>query len=102
MALVTRGNEYVQTMQPWALAKKATDDESRRALDHTLSSLVRQLARQAVLLAPFMPEKAQAAWEQIGGPGRVSDQRFDQLAALNAAGWTVKKGESLFPKAPAS
>jgi methionyl-tRNA synthetase len=101
MTLVTRGNEYVQTMQPWALAK-GTDDESRRALDHTLSSLVRQLARQAVLLAPFMPEKAQAAWEQIGGPGRVGDQRFSELAGLDAAGWTVKKGDSLFPKAPAS
>ena len=28
MAMVTRGNEYVQTMQPWALAK-GTDDDSR-------------------------------------------------------------------------
>jgi methionyl-tRNA synthetase len=97
MAMVARGNEYVQTMQPWALAK-GTDDASRRALDNVLSSLVRQLARQAVLLAPFMPEKAQAAWEQIGGPGRVSDQRFAHLATLEGVGWKVSKGESLFPK----
>ncbi|MEP6729039.1 MAG: methionine--tRNA ligase [bacterium] len=97
MAMVGRGNEYVQTMQPWALAK-GSDDDSRRALDHTLASLVRQLARQAMLLAPFMPEKAQEVWEQIGGPETVQEQRFAGLMGLDVAGWKVKKGASLFPK----
>jgi methionyl-tRNA synthetase len=97
MACVTRGNEYVQSAQPWALAK-GTDDDSRRTLDRVLSSLVRQLARQAVLLAPFAPLKAQELWEQLGAPGTVAEQRFAGLAALDAAGWTVKKGASLFPK----
>jgi methionyl-tRNA synthetase len=97
MAFVVRGNEYVQTMQPWSVAK-GTDADARRALDHILSSLVRQLARQAVLLAPFMPVKAQEVWTQIGGPGLVSEQRFAQFATLDAAGWTVTKGASLFPK----
>jgi methionyl-tRNA synthetase len=97
MACVARGNEYVQSRQPWSLAKM-TDDASRRALDVVLSSLVRQLARQAVLLAPFMPVKAQAVWEQLGAPGEVSDQRFAGIARLDAAGWRVTKGESLFPK----
>ena len=98
MSTVTRGNEFVQASKPWALAK-GDDEESRVALDNVLSSLVRQLARQAVLLAPFMPEKAQEAWAQIGGPGLVADQRFGDLDSLDAAGWTVKKGASLFPKA---
>ena len=98
MATVARGNEYVQTMQPWSIAKR-DDDDGRRALDRVLSALVRQLARQAVLLAPFMPNKAQAVWEQIGGPGTVAEQRNDRLDTLDAAGWTVKKSESLFPKA---
>jgi methionyl-tRNA synthetase len=97
MACVTRGNETVQVSQPWALAK-GTDDQSRRALDAVLSLLVRQLARQAVLLAPFMPSKAQTVWEQIGGPGFITDQRFENLTSLNASGWDVKKGEPLFPK----
>ena len=101
MACVGRSNEYVQTMQPWKLAK-GSDGESHRALDHVLSSLMRQLARQAVLLAPFMPEKAESVWEQLGGPGFVSGQRFANLASLDAADWTVRKGESLFPKEPAS
>lgn len=97
MACVARGNEYVQSAKPWALAK-GTDDASRHTLDRVLSSLVRQLARQAVLLAPFVPLKAQALWEQLGAPGTVAEQRFANLAALDATGWTVKKGESLFPK----
>ena len=101
MATVTRGNEYVQTQQPWSIAKR-DDDEGRRALDHVLSALVRQLARQAVLLAPFMPNKAQAVWEQLGGPGTVGEQRNDRLDALDVGGWKVRKGESLFPRSTAS
>jgi methionyl-tRNA synthetase len=97
MACVARGNEYVQSSQPWTLAK-GTDDESRRRLDTVLASLVRQLARQAVLLAPFMPAKAQALWEQLGAPGTVTDQRFAGLPALDASGWKVNKGEALFPR----
>ena len=97
MACVGRGNEHVQATKPWALAK-AGDDASRRALDDVLSSLMRQLARQAVLLAPFMPTKAQEVWAQLGGPGMVLAQRIDQLALIDATGWTVTKGEPLFPK----
>ena len=94
MACVARGNEYVQASKPWALAKAGDD----AALDAVLSSLMRQLARQAVLLAPFMPTKAQEVWEQLGGPGDVLSQRFTNLTSLDAAGWTVRKGASLFPK----
>ena len=97
MACVIRGNEYVQVMQPWAIAKR-DDEDGRRALDHVLASLVRQLARHAVLLAPFMPGKAQALWAQLGAPGTVADQRFDALWSIDATGWRVTKGEGLFPK----
>jgi methionyl-tRNA synthetase len=97
MSCVGRGNELVQAAKPWTLAK-GSDDDSRRALDNVLSSLVRQLARQAVLLAPFMPGKAQEVWAQIGGPGAVSEQRIAELATLDATGWKVTKGASLFPK----
>ena len=34
----------------------------------------------------------------LGGPGLVTEQRFDRLGALDVTGWTVKKGEPLFPK----
>jgi methionyl-tRNA synthetase len=95
MECATRGNEYIQTMQPWALAKSP---QSRTALETTMGTLVRSLARQCVLFAPFVPGKAQAMWEQLGAPGRVEDQRLDALVTLDATGWKVRKGDPLFPK----
>jgi methionyl-tRNA synthetase len=95
MACAIRGNEYVQTMQPWTLAKSP---DSRGALETTLGTLARTLARQTAMLAPFVPGKAQTVWEQLGAPGRVEDQRFDSLNQLDATGWRVRKGEPLFPK----
>ena len=95
LASVVRGNEYVQKMQPWALAKSP---DTRAALETTLGTLSRTLARQAVMLSPFVPLKAQELWNQLGAPGRIEDQRFDSLTQLDATGWKVRKGDSLFPK----
>ena len=92
---VTRANEYVQTMQPWSLAK---DPAARDRLEHVLASLVRQLARLAVTVSPFMPSKAQELWATLGGPGEVSAQRLGTLERLDAAGWRVRKGSALFPR----
>jgi len=99
MASVTRGNEFVQTSQPWALAKSP---EKRAELEEALAALARTLARQCVMLFPFVPTKAQALWTQLGAPGRIEDQRFDALMKLDATGWKVRKGEPLFPKPPAT
>jgi methionyl-tRNA synthetase len=95
MASVTRGNEYVQVTQPWALAKSP---ETRPALEAAMASLARSLARQAVMLFPFVPSKAQEVWTQLGAPGRIEDQRFETLVQLDATGWKVRKGAPLFPK----
>ncbi|MEK7400749.1 MAG: methionine--tRNA ligase [Gemmatimonadota bacterium] len=99
MACVARGNEFVQLSQPWALSKAP---ESRDQLDSVLGTLIRAIARQCVLLHPYMPGKAQDAWQQLGGPGRVETQRLDALARLDATGWLVKKGAPLFPKPTAA
>jgi methionyl-tRNA synthetase len=95
MSCVTRGNEYVQSSQPWALAK---DPAKREALHTVLAAIVRQLARHAIHLAPFIPNKAQELWAQIGGTGDVSAQRFASVESLDVTGWRVAKGASLFPK----
>jgi hypothetical protein len=49
-----------------------------------------------------MPAKTEELWRQLGTPGRVSDQRFDGLAGLDATGWKVHKGEGLFPRGTAN
>ena len=92
---VSRGNEYVDRQAPWKLAK---DPAQRGELENTMASLVRQIGRQAIHLAPFMPEKAEELWRQLGAPGRVADQRFDGVAALDPTGWRVSKGAPLFPR----
>ena len=93
--MVARGNEYVDRQAPW---KQAKDPAMASALDETLASLVRQLARFAILLQPFMPGKAAELWKQVGGPGDLAAQRFAGLMSLETTGWQVKKGEPLFPK----
>lgn len=98
MASVARGNEFVQSSQPWALAK---NQDTRAQLELVLAAIVRQLARHAIHLAPFMPGKAQDLWEQIGGRGQVEDQRFADSGGIDVTGWRVAKGASLFPKPPA-
>jgi methionyl-tRNA synthetase len=93
--MTARANEYTQASAPWQMAK---DPLQREALEQVLASLVRRLARQAVLLSPFMPSKAQALWEQLGGHGPVREQRFAHLTALDVTGWNVRKGDALFPR----
>ena len=63
---VMRANEYVDRQAPWKLAK---DPAAGAELDLTLSSLARQLVRQAVHVAPFIPAKSEELWRQLGGPG---------------------------------
>lgn len=93
--LTARANEYTAATAPWAVAK----DPARRAeLEQILASLIRRIARQTVLLAPFMPTKVEQVWQQLGGPGAVAEQRFEGLDALDVGGWTVTKGEPLFPR----
>ncbi len=98
---VTRANEFVDQKAPWKLAK---DPALKAELDATLASLVRQLARQAVHLFPFVPEKSLELWRALGAPGSPADQRFENLASLSTDGWRVTKIEPLFPKrdAPAA
>jgi methionyl-tRNA synthetase len=92
---VARANEYVDRQAPWKMAK---DPANRAALESTLATLVRQLARQAVYLYPFMPNKSDELWKSLGASGSPGKMRFDRLDSLDPTGWLVKKNEPLFPK----
>ncbi len=92
---VARANLAIQDAKPWVLAKDAAN---RAELERVLAALARQLGRQAVYLAPFMPQKAQALWEAIGGAGEVSQVLFTTADKLDCTGWKVAKGEGLFPR----
>jgi methionyl-tRNA synthetase len=92
---VARANEYVQSQQPWALAKSP---DTRDALLGVLGTLGRSLTRQATAIAPFMPTKAEALWHALGAPGTAAAQRWPTIAAVDPAGWRVSKGAALFPR----
>ena len=96
---VARGNEYVDRQAPWKLAK---DPANRAELESTLATLVRQLARQAVYLFPFIPGKAEELWKSLGAPGALEEMRFDRVEKLDPTGWKVEKAAPLFPKAQAA
>jgi methionyl-tRNA synthetase len=92
---VARANEYVDRQAPWKLAK---DPANRAQLEATLATLVRQLARQAVYLWPFMPGKSEELWKSLGAPSSPGETGFKALDRLDPTGWKVEKGPSLFPK----
>jgi methionyl-tRNA synthetase len=90
--LASRANRYVEETAPWKLAKEKKEQE----LDVVLSSLVRVVARLAIMATPFIPEKADEVWSALGGgqkPARIGD-----LAGLSVAGQRVSKPPPLFPK----
>jgi methionyl-tRNA synthetase len=93
---VRAGNEYVQSSAPWTVAK---DPARKEELDAIMAALARHLARLSVTLFPFMPVKAAQLWSLLGAPGPLEEQRFLKLESLDATGWTVRKGEPLFPRA---
>ncbi len=92
--LASRANRYVEETAPWKLAKDKRDPE----LDQVLASLVRTVARLALLSVPFIPEKAAAIWTALGAPRNVGDLRLADTTNLSVTGWRVSKLAPLFPK----
>ncbi len=70
MSIVRAANGFVDSEQPWKLAK---DPEQDARLDNALAALVRGLGTTAVVLSPFIPTKAGEIWKRLGG---------DQLPSL--------------------
>ena len=64
MSIVRKANGFVDSEQPWRLARQ---EESAERLDAVLASLVRSLGVCAVALGPFMPVKAAEMWHRLGG-----------------------------------
>jgi len=96
--VAVRANLSIQQAQPWTLAKDPTDSQRASELDTVLAALTRSLARQAVVLAAFMPAKAEQLWGQLGGPGKAGAVPYAELVTLRTTGWRVHKGDALFPR----
>jgi methionyl-tRNA synthetase len=96
--LVTKGNEYVQSMQPWALAK---DPSLRARLGTVLYNALEASRVAALLMAPFTPTAAQKLWEALVPGGEpLEEARIDRAGAWGglAAGAALPKACIVFPK----
>jgi len=93
--VLSAGNELVTRVAPWTLAHDPAD---RPSLDVSLRAVVQVLARQAVLLSPVLPTKAEELWTTLGGPGSVHERRLGELDSVDSTGWQVTPGGVLFPR----
>jgi methionyl-tRNA synthetase len=94
ISLAARANRYVEETAPWNLVKQGKAAE----LDVVLATLVRAVARLAVLAGPFMPAKAEAVWTALGAPMPLGRVGLADLATLGVEGQQVTKPPPLFPK----
>ncbi len=92
--LVSAANGYIVQRAPWAMAKAGQDKD----LDDVLASLARALDRLAVMIHPYMPEKAAQLGRALGLDVDLSGAGFDLSTNTTVAGQLVQKPETLFPK----
>jgi methionyl-tRNA synthetase len=89
---------YVQQSAPWALAKAGREGE----LDVVLAALGAALVRLALMVAPFMPGKAQELWTALGQTGEISSAGWGRALEPGIEGAVTRKPDGLFPRpAPA-
>ncbi len=93
--LVTALNRTIDERKPWVLYK----EERRAELDALLYELCEGLRWLAILLAPFMPERARAMWAQLGIAEPI-DARWDESLRWGgiAAGTQTASADALFPR----
>ena len=92
MDLARAANGFVETQEPWALARQP---ERAADLDRTLATLAHTLAILACLFEPVTPEKAAELATRVG----LDDiPRFGELDGLEVAGLSVRVGSPLFPR----
>ncbi|WP_124726301.1 methionine--tRNA ligase [Staphylospora marina] len=94
--LVRAGNKYIESTQPWNLAK---DPEKKPVLENVLYHLLEVLRMVSVMIRPFLTRTPQKMWEQLGieeGPLTA----WDPLGSFGAfpAGIRIRKGSPLFPR----
>jgi methionyl-tRNA synthetase len=94
--LIARVNKYLVETEPWALAD-ADPNANKPRLAAILYTAAEAVRFTTVLLAPVIPQSAERLWRQLGGKGKLEDQRLDELrwGGLKA-GTRLAKPEIIF------
>jgi len=98
MELVRGTNRYLETREPWQLAK---EEQKRGLLETTLYTAAESLRLAGVLLHPIMPEKTVRLLEQLGTGLEATGGDYRSLTEWGVLepGSPVPGGEGLFPRA---
>jgi methionyl-tRNA synthetase len=93
--LVSALNRAIDERKPWVLFKEVRQTE----LDALLYDLCEGLRWLAMLIAPFMPQRARIIWTQLGQTSPI-DQTWDTALVWGglAAETQTAPGEPLFPR----
>jgi methionyl-tRNA synthetase len=94
---VTAVNQYVDSRQPWALAK---DPQGGGRLAEVLVTLAEALRCLGVMLLPFLPEASARIRRAVGdtSPGRLDDAGFGRPWRIPEDLGAVQRLTGLFPR----
>lgn len=95
--LIDSTNKYIDSSAPWNLAKS---EETKERLSSVIYNTVEAIRIIAILLYPFMPDKADEIIKQIGITEDSLSQGMDSAKKWGGikAGAFVNPGEQLFPR----
>ncbi|MGC8793524.1 MAG: methionine--tRNA ligase, partial [Bryobacteraceae bacterium] len=78
-SMLSAADKFLVERAPWTLAR-SQQAGAQEQLAETLYAAAEILRIAAVLLAPALPSSASALWRQLGMPGELEQQRFEDLA----------------------
>ena len=94
-ALISRTNKYIDETAPWVLAK---DEANRARLAAVMYNLCEAIRIISILVSPFLPHTAPKIQAQLGAPAAVLSWEQAGEWGLLPAGFSVQKGEIIFPR----
>ena len=94
-ALISRTNKYIDETAPWVLAK---DEANRASLAAVMYNLCEAIRIISILVSPFLPHTAPKIQAQLGAPAAVLSWEQAGEWGLLPAGFSVQKGEIIFPR----
>lgn len=94
-ALISRTNKYIDETAPWVLTK---DEANRARLAAVMYNLCEAIRIISILVSPFLPHTAPKIQAQLGAPAAVLSWEQAGEWGLLPAGFSVQKGEIIFPR----
>jgi methionyl-tRNA synthetase len=97
--LARKGNKYMQTKEPWIVARTlATNPENQKLIDNCLHICLQLTANLAVLINPFLPFTAKKMIHKMKVVDKMLDWENAGKAKLLSVGYSLREPQLLFRK----